>query len=371
MAPRPVNPHSRPGGDRPALAPPSVACGRVTRLIRSFALLVVAVAAVAATGQLPVPAQAALAQATAGRTAPEGTTDAQSPEQPPVPPCFGAAARDAAHPCENPALRFTVRPGPSSALLEPSAACPLAGTKGPPNRVCSFGVPKRDAVATVGLLGDSHAPAWRGAVEVLAQAERYRGLTVRRSSCAFSFAQRYTDPASSKACFDWVHSVLAFFAHHGEIHTLFVINSSAYRWVPAPGQDAEATAVDGYRRALQALPPSVQHVVVLRDNPVAAPTTIDCVDDARRRGRQAATRCAVPREQALLTDPLAEAAAALADPRFRTIDLTSFFCDERLCYPVVGGALVYKDISHITTTFSTSLGPYLLDAYRGLGLPPA
>jgi hypothetical protein len=300
----------------------------------------------------------------AGNLAPAATGKAA------VPPCFGAAARDAAHPCENPALRFTVRPGPSTALLEPSSACPLAATKGPPNRVCQFGVPKRDAVATIGLLGDSHAPAWRGAVEVLAWAEGFRGLTVRRSSCPFSFARRYADAESSESCFAWVQSVLRFFGHHPEIHTVFVVNSSAYRWVPGPGLDAEATAVDGYREALEALPPSVRHVVVLRDNPVAGASTIDCVDRARRRSQRADVRCALPREQALLPDPLTEAATALGSERVRSIDLTPFFCDAHLCYPVVGGALVYKDLSHITTTFSTSLGPYLLDAFRALDLPP-
>jgi hypothetical protein len=34
-------------------------------------------------------------------------------------------------------------------------------------------------------------------------------------------------------------------------------------------------------------------------------------------------------------------------------------CDDSNCYPVVGGALVIKDIGHLTRTFSTSLGPFL------------
>ncbi|MCW3038600.1 MAG: hypothetical protein JWM31_505, partial [Solirubrobacterales bacterium] len=37
----------------------------------------------------------------------------------------------------------------------------------------------------------------------------------------------------------------------------------------------------------------------------------------------------------------------------------------------VGGVLVYKDKSHITTTFGATLGPYLTSAYRALGLPAA
>ncbi len=55
------------------------------------------------------------------------------------------------------------------------------------------------------------------------------------------------------------------------------------------------------------------------------------------------------------------AAARLATPRVRTVDLTPFFCDSQ-CYPVVGGALVLRDSTHMTGTYSATLGPYLLRA---------
>jgi hypothetical protein len=247
----------------------------------------------------------------------------------------------------------------------------LTGTKGPPNRVCSFGTDRRRAVATIGLLGDSHAPTWRAALERLARAERWRGLTIRRSSCPFTVARRFVGPAAGAACADWVRSVLRFFGHHAEIHTVFLVNSSAYDVVPTDGMDAHATAVAGYVAALSSLPASVRHVVVIRDNPHATDATLGCIERAMRRHRRADLRCALPRTQALRPDALVEAAARMASERMRSIDLSRFFCDERLCYPVVGGALVFKDQSHITTTFSASLGPYLRTAYDALGLPPA
>ena len=45
-----------------------------------------------------------------------------------------------------------------------------------------------------------------------------------------------------------------------------------------------------------------------------------------------------------------------------TIDLTAQFCDARLCYPVIGGALVHKDTDHLTQVFSRTLGPFVLRA---------
>ncbi|WP_354697469.1 O-antigen acetylase [Paraconexibacter sp. AEG42_29] len=309
-----------------------------------------------------------LAAVCAGAVAlPAGVAPAASTR---VPACFGAAARDAAHPCKNPALYFSVTPRPDDALLQPSSPCTILPTKAPPSRVCAFGVSKQRAVATIGLLGDSHAPAWRAAVDHLARAQRWRGLTVRRSSCPFSFAQHYVEKAAADACFDWVRASIRFFAHHPEIKTVFIVNSAAYRWKPVRGLDPHAAAVEGYRSALSSLPASVKRIVILRDNPEAAGTTAACVERARSRGWRPDTRCAMPRATALEPDELADAAASMGSDRLRTIDLTRFFCDDALCYPVVGGALVYKDTSHITMTYSATLGPYLLADYRALGLPP-
>jgi len=56
------------------------------------------------------------------------------------------------------------------------------------------------------------------------------------------------------------------------------------------------------------------------------------------------------------------AAEQLHSRRVQVIDLTRFFCDFQLCYPVVGGALVYRNPDHLTATFATTAGPYLLQS---------
>ena len=61
-------------------------------------------------------------------------------------------------------------------------------------------------------------------------------------------------------------------------------------------------------------------------------------------------------------DALAAAAASLRSSRVRLIDLTPHFCDEARCYPVIGGALVQRDETHLTPVFATTLGPYILRA---------
>jgi len=50
----------------------------------------------------------------------------------------------------------------------------------------------------------------------------------------------------------------------------------------------------------------------------------------------------------------------MRSPRVRSIDMTSYFCNRRKCFPVIGGALVYKDLTHLTDVFVSSLGPYIV-----------
>jgi hypothetical protein len=74
---------------------------------------------------------------------------------------------------------------------------------------------------------------------------------------------------------------------------------------------------------------------------------------------QPALRCERPRDAALQRDEAAIAAGRTDSQRVSLIDLSSFMCDRDYCFPVIGGALVIKDIGHLTRTFATTLGPYL------------
>jgi hypothetical protein len=88
-------------------------------------------------------------------------------------------------------------------------------------------------------------------------------------------------------------------------------------------------------------------------------TTPTCVEQAISEQRRAATACDAPRDAALPPDP-AVAAARDETARVRSIDLSRYFCDERRCPPVIGGALVYKDVeSHLTDVYAATLGPIL------------
>ena len=281
----------------------------------------------------------------------------------PHPPCFGAAARDPLHPCSNPQLARTVTPTPSQALLVPSAPCtPIPASVS----LCSFGAPQSQSSATVALLGDSHADHWRAALWTVTDALNWYGLSVTHSSCPFTLGVLEPSNPSRQGCIDWNESVIQWFAQQPEVTTVFTSAHPA-AVVTAPGQTETQALVAGIIGAWAKLPASVKHIIVIRDDPLIEPSTLPCVANAIAKHLDAGLKCAFPEAKGLHRDPDVLAAQKLHSARVQVIDMTNYFCGPRLCYPVIGGVLVYKDtFDHLTEEYATTLGPYVLRAVRSL-----
>ena len=88
-------------------------------------------------------------------------------------------------------------------------------------------------------------------------------------------------------------------------------------------------------------------------------STPGCVAKAVERDRNPALRCARPRADALRTDLRRSPPNSIRSDRVHLVDLSSYMCDADVCPPVIGGALVIKDVGHMTQTFSRTLGPYV------------
>jgi hypothetical protein len=297
---------------------------------------------------------------------------APAPPAPPDPvtqrPCFGAAARDPLISCADPSLRLTVFPTPADALLAPNAPC-VPGGRANLLYPCTFGVRRaaaRDAPGTLALVGDSHASHWRAAVDVVAARKGLPAVSITRSRCPFIDATVSMPRQDRITCRAWNAEVMAYLRSHREISTLFVSQRSSAQFVRTRGKDNLETQVVGYTRLWRSLPATIKHVVVIRDTPRGSTASTLCVQRALAAKRAAGRRCSRPRAQALHTDPAVVAARRLRSPRVHAIDLSSFFCDARRCFPVVGGAFVYKDGDHISAVFARTLGPYLLRAYAAI-----
>jgi hypothetical protein len=271
------------------------------------------------------------------------------------PRCFGAAALDAQSPCTNPALRTVATPTPEEALLIPGAPCTVFQAT-PILAPCHFGVAPTETREWVALLGDSHAEHWRAALDVVAQAARWRVVAMTRGGCPLTDTPvRHYPPPQAAECQSWNVAARGWLAQHPEVHTVFVSANDLSLFA--------GDAVSGYQSAWQSLPKSVRRIYVIRDTPSRVGSeTSTCVERLLHARRAIGSRCAEPRASALPPDPESEAAQAPGDDRVRLLDLSDFMCTATLCPPVVGGALVLRDADHLTRAFSETLGPYLLRA---------
>jgi peptidoglycan/LPS O-acetylase OafA/YrhL len=284
------------------------------------------------------------------------------------PRCFGAAARppDGA-PCDNPELKGRVVPSPVEAAAAANTPCQVTEVLGRV-RACAFGVPAAGARESVAVVGDSHASHWRAAFDYVAKARGWHGFSVTHTSCPFTAAIAKLPEPQRSQCVQWTRDTVRWFGRHPEVHRVFVAGHTGGAIVGARGAAARfAAQVKGYRDAWASLPATVTQVVVLRDTPKMRSATLDCVQQAMNGAQDPARACAVPRATALEDDPAVEAAGGPGARRpVAVVDLTSTLCDRVSCYPVVGGALTFKDVDHLTTVFAATLGPYLQAAVQRL-----
>jgi hypothetical protein len=282
-----------------------------------------------------------------------------------APRCFGAAARDRLHPCKS--TTKTVVPSVTDPHLHDDLPCAVLPVRQTGIQACSFGAAPARAVATVALVGDSHALHWRAALDVAAHALRWRGISVTTSTCFYSAAVAQLLPVARPNCTAWYAGVSAWFRDHPEIHTVFVSQNAPTPVVVGPGETSAGIKSEGFERAWTGLPKTVRHLVVIRDVPTSTNHTFDCVRDVAAAGkRQPGPACPLPRSTALKPDTAVATVRRLHSRRFQSVDLTEFFCDRRTCSLVVGGVLVNEDLDHINAVYSRTLGPYLLRKIRRL-----
>jgi hypothetical protein len=278
--------------------------------------------------------------------------------------CFGAAARDPKRPCLNSTRSVTPAVADVGNVGAPPCRRP---TREKPEPVCAFGVSARSAKAHVALVGDSHAGHWRAAMDTVARAEGWHGYSIAGPGCFFSAAVALLPDGPRAPCVAWYRAVQRWFREHREVHTVFLSEKADTQVALRQGQTLLEVRGAGLRRALRALPRTVEHVIVIRDTPLPAESTFDCVTAAIAAAQPPGPTCRVPRPLALAQDTAVETVKQIHSPRYQVADMTDFFCDPRDCYPVVGGVLVYRDLlGHMTEAYARTLGPFLLRRVRFL-----
>jgi len=268
-------------------------------------------------------------------------------------PCFGATATPG---CNNPEVAGQVLPNPSAAHVDRGRFCMADNQAETEVRLCPRGA-KKKVRTTTAVIGDSHAGHLVPMLAFGARERRERIVQLLKGSCPFTAHERAGDDILRESCEVFKDKVDRELAVRKEITRVVTSASSRNPLVVEAGMEPFESAVLGYMTALDGLPEHVREVIVVRDVPRLDPDVIHCLERLGSAAAQLEPRaCALEREQALIDDPLAEAARRLRG-RVRLLDFTDVFCDDQACSPVVQNALVYRDSHHLTETFALTLAP--------------
>ncbi|UIN29449.1 acyltransferase family protein [Microbacterium binotii] len=220
---------------------------------------------------------------------------------------------------------------------------------------CTFGSDAPDA-PTVALIGDSHAFQLLSTFERMADENGWRLVTFFKGACPWNDTPLSTPGAFGAACSAWRTAVDQALVD-AKPDVVFTSALATTPYASAGHDSSYDAAVAGYRSAWSKLTDAGVPVITVVDNPVWETDPNKCL-----RTRDAAACDGARSEVLVAKDPLREAAEGA--PGVTLLDFTDVYCDGSTCFPVVGGADVYRDQDHLTVTFVDSLMPQYTEAIR-------
>jgi peptidoglycan/LPS O-acetylase OafA/YrhL len=329
-------------------------------------------------------ATAPVATATAGITpspsASPTTTPTPSPSPQPTPTPQPSPSPSPSAPPGSP-LVFTPRPigpPPDPAVpqpLPPDVRPALRAAAGDRERIeadgcelgnlavqpplCVYGDPAGSV--TVALVGDSHAAQWFPAMEVIASRLHWRLLVYTKISCRFvdlpifsrDLKREYTE------CEQWRELVVT--ELQGIRPDLVVVSAARGMAIINPGDDNAIRQGEAMARLLARVPG--RHAIIV-DTPQSHVVVPDCLSSHIADTRPCDSTRAVGVSPRYL---LLEQTAARMDGA-TLINMTDILCPGTMCPAVLNGYIVFRDVFHLTATFSAALADSLqVPLQRALG----
>lgn len=285
-------------------------------------------------------------------------------------PCHGAGALVGSNGCPEPLGRARVTAmGPANEYWRNAPECKQtddnkAGEK-QTTSICDFA--GGSGAPLVWLVGDSHAQQWQAPIFEVARERKWLLKIALLGGCPFAdvrtteFRGGTPAPQEVDRCHEWTTRMTGVIA--ADRPSLVLTSFFARREIVNDGSGR--TQTEQYRAGLeprwQKWSDAGARIVVLADPPyngdVRSP---DCVTlNAANPGA-----CAVARSKAHPLDPLVEVARTSKVAGVSVVDLSEYFCDDKLCHAVVGNVVVYFDIDHLNGEFSRSLAPMLAKALK-------
>lgn len=265
------------------------------------------------------------------------------------PECFGAASvLDDACAVVDPG--DTILPAPGFAGVDrPSDEQCFIQLNDSRAQACEFGSDAPDA-PRIALVGDSHAYQLLSTFQRMADERGWHLTTYFKGACPWNTTPLSTPGAFGEACSTWRDGVIDAMAS-SDFDAVFTAAIATTPYSSAGYDSSYDAAVAGYRNAWSAMTDRGIPVITVVDNPVWETDPNKCL-----RTRDAA-ECSGARSDVLVTnDPLRAAADGATDVTL--LDFTDVFCDDDSCFPVVGGANLYRDQDHLTVSFVDTLAPW-------------
>lgn len=222
-------------------------------------------------------------------------------------------------------------------------------------RPCTFDYRHNGKGATVVAVGDSKAAQFVPALQVIAQEQQWRLITMTKAGCAFSDIRRATGSSYYKACVTWQRDAVKQIRKLQPtlvVTTQLDVYPTLLRGKALTGMANKRELVRGLSVRLRQMNDVGVRVMTIAETPRLNSHVPDCV----RRNRENLTRCATPKRQAFAGAGVIKAASKAN--RVPMANVTARLCSD-ICPPVIGDVLVYRDDHHVTATFSRTLAPYL------------
>jgi peptidoglycan/LPS O-acetylase OafA/YrhL len=223
---------------------------------------------------------------------------------------------------------------------------------------CVYGDPHGDT--TVVLFGDSHALQYFPALERIASRRGWRLVGLARASCPIGLVDY------QPTCNAWRANTLRRIERRERPDLVIASSATDTRFrVKVDGRRLSRTASEplleaGYARTFRRLAAGGTRIAVLRDQGRAPLEVADCVSEHHDDLRRCAFR---PRRPWKLAFDVR--GARRAHRGVTIIDPIDVLCPRshgggrRLCAPVIGNVLVYRDTYHMSATFAATLADWL------------
>ena len=277
------------------------------------------------------------------------------------PECFGAEAMDPDDACDNPALDDVVVPAPEAVSQDKAGPekC-FVGIEDSDLVDCSWGPVDDPDVPHVALVGDSHARALMPAFHELVQQGRI-SLTVQfKSSCPWTDGRVDASGDRARTCEEWKDELEPWLEKEAP-KTDVVVTTGYLKYLSGDDEQQAEDLADAWRPVAEKGVP----IVALSDNPRHDEEPSLCLDRTRSTSPD---RCGVSTTQAFPDDQVYEQAAQEV-PEASYVDLTDLYCRDGECPAVIGGVNVYRDKHHLTSTYTRTMTPYIVDGLRDAGVP--